>query len=514
MIAMLSFLSATLYATEIMGRPDDVQQEEITDYKLFRHVIDSPVFLDTIVLDEMLVKWEAKEPESIELQSAKFQYLFRKALLEIEMSEDPLAENTAMLPKIPGLYENLQITNYWILQDKGHAMENYQKAYEILDQAIAQHPARLDLLAWRIDGYMQKFEHRRGMLAVLEMLQRGRQNGHQWKVLYDEAAGLDVEESFACEGVVSLLEHNEVSLAEILADTLLNTNPRSINYRRAKGALMESLMQKDSALTIYEELYREAPDDKMVLLSLCSCLNDLGRMDEILPYAEKLASNPDERVAVTGQRILAFIEPVDWQYDKMKQWMQEHADEFTTLRDRFVAGDETLTNRELARLYYGQAFTEGYSYLAFMGVTEAYNNEEYENCLKLCNAVLEKTPAALTALYYGSICAKMTEDAETFANYMLRARQLSQMLGSIGNASDADHAIPVLWVAEEYTIVEGAGSPTSQALLFTEQGPVDQLTLSSERTHTYLDEDGQVKVDTKSEEQDYYFNVTYPMHAM
>lgn len=516
-ITLLAFLSATLYAAEGMERTDAVQPDEANYYKRFKHLNESPVFLDTIAIEAMLKQWEAEEPESIELQSAKFQYLVNKASLEIELSEDSLAESTAMLPKIPGFYENLEITNHLVLQDEGYAMENYQKAFEILDQAIVKHSDRLDLLSWKIDGYMRKYEFHRGVLAVFEMMQVGRQNGHKWKTLYNEPADQYDEELFESSGVNFLIMHKEISLAEILVDTLLATNPESINFRRAKADLLDIKMQKDSALNIYQELYSEAPDDDMVLIGITSCLRDLDRLDEARLYAEKLASNKNERAATVGRKILAQLDPIEWQYNKMVQWMQAHADDYDSLIERFETADETLTMQDIAHIYYGQAFLKEYSYFALNDMPKAFFNEDYKKCLKLCNKELKKMPASLSALFYGSICAKKLGDYETLRNYGFRTQQLVQMLHNVGDASDLNHAIPVLWVIDEYTIVrEGydVGDMESQALLNSENGPVDMLTFSCEAEPSSANENGQVKAEPEKKKIDFYFNVNYPLSKL
>ncbi|MDO4496502.1 MAG: DUF4919 domain-containing protein [Bacteroidales bacterium] len=511
--SILFFLLAT---AALLPSAVTAQQNEpaLTRYKEFKQVLEAPLVLDTVKIDDMLAKWEAEEPQAVELQSAKFQYLLKKALLDIEMAVSPLDENTAMLPAIPGLYENLQITNHWILKDKGHAMENYAKAYEILDKAIAEHPERLDLLAWKMDGYMQKFEHRRGMLTAFEMLQKSRENGHNWTMLYGEKVGEEAEDQLAYEGIISLLDHNEFSLAQIMIDSLQSYNPKTV-CRIANGLLLECKMQPDSAVNIYKELEADFPNNPELQFRILNNLIGQGKNDEARPYAQALAANPDPDIAARGKEILAEIEPIAWQYEAMEQWMQANAGEYEAIRNRFVAGDETLTRADLVHLYYGQAFTEGYSLFAFRALMEAFNKEaDYEKCLTLCKAALEKTPAAFTALFYGAMSARQMNDNDVFKNYALRLRQISQMIMSLGNGSDMKHAMPVLWVDEEYSILSNVGQFVSQTLYHTDEGDIDCLVFASDLEIPAMGEDGQITVENKHNEQQYYFNISYSSRAM
>ena len=488
----------------------------VARYQNFRQVVDNEFFLDTLRLDDMLTKWEKDYPNDVELQSAKFQYLLKKALRDIEMAQDPLADNTAMLPAIPGLYENLQITAYWILQDKGKAMENYQKAYAILDKAIEEHPHRLDLRYRKMEGYMNKYEHRRGMLAALDILQLGRQPGWQWFALYDEPIEDRSEvESIVYESVSLLLEHNEISLAEIMVDSLLNDNPQSFKYREAKGLLLEQKMQPDSALQIYEQLYREAPDDAIILLRLADLHSRRNEKDKERFYVERLASNEDEEVAQFGRQLLSQFDPVMWKNDEVKQWMSEHDDEFKALQQRFIRGDETLTNQEIGLIYYGQAFTEKYNPLPFFGIKEALDEKDFEKCLSLCKESLGKFPAAVTTLLHGLISAQQMGDSEVLSNYALRFRQLTQMLLSIGDGKSIEKAIPVLWVDEEYAILAGApGKLILQELLHQDGEQYDHLRYAIEEKHLAKSPTGEIETQTSTNDLDVYFNVTYSMQAM
>ena len=510
----LSLLLASICIVMAVNAQQDTAL--VARYQNFRQVVDNELFLDTLRLDDMLMKWEKEFPNDVELQSAKFQYLLKKALRDIEMAQSPLAENTAMLPAIPGLYENLQITVYWILQDKGKAMENYQKAYAILDKAIETHPQRVDLRYWKMEGYMDKYEHRRGMLAALDILQLGRQPGWQWFALYDEP----IEDRSEVERMVSmcvnlLLDHNEISLAEIMADSLLCDNPQSIRFREAKGQLLEQKMQPDSALQIYEQLYREAPDDVFILFRLADLHFKRNENDKARVYVERLASNEDEQVAQYGKQILSQFDPVMWKYDEVKQWMSEHGDDFKALQQRFISGDETLTNREIGLIYYGQAFTEEFNPIPFLLIKKASEEEDYEKCLSWCKDALSKFPAAITSLLYGLISAQRIGDTDVLSNYVLRFRQLTQMLLSIGDGKSIENAIPVLWVDEEYAILSSAqGEPILQELLHLNGEDYDHLRYNIEEKHLVKSPTGEIETQTSTRELDLYFNVTYSMYAI
>ena len=487
----------------------------VARYQNFRQVVDNELFLDTLKVEEMLTRWEKEYPNDVELQSAKFQYLLKKALGDIRMAQNPLDENTAMLPAIPGLYENLQITNYWILQDGGNAMDNYRKAYAILDKAIEAHPLRVDLRTWKMEGYMQKYEHQRGMLAALEIIQLSRQPGWQWIGLYDKPEDRGEVESMVSSSVSFLLDHNEISLAEIMVDSLLSDNPQSIRYREAKGALLEKKLQPDSALQIYEQLFREAPDDEFILFRLAYMHIERNETDKARVYLERLAANENEQIAEIGRQLLSNLGPVMWKYDEVKQWMSEHGDDFKALQQRYILGDQTLTNQEIGLIYYGQAFTEGYNSFPFFLIKEFIKEEDFEKCLSMCKGSLNKFPAAVTALLYGLISAQKVGDTEILSNYALRFRQLTQMLVSFADGRSIEKAIPVLWVDEEYAILEGTpGKLLSQELLHLNGEDYDHLRYAIEEKHLAKGPTGEIETQTSTREMDVYFNVTYSMNAL
>lgn len=512
----LSLIAVVLLSLQVISAQQEAPQT--SRYSSFRQLMDVDTPLDTLSIGNLLANWEAEAPQDIELQSAKFQYLIRKALLDIEMPQSPIAENTAMLPDIPGLYDNLQFTNYWILQDKGNAMKNYQQAYEIIDHAIGEHPERLDLYYWKADGYMQKFEHRRGMLVALDVLQQSRKSDWQWYVTNNRPATIDDKEQLLTTCVSNLLEHSEFSLAQIMVDSMLCDNPKSIAYRGAQAIVYECMMKPDSAIQIYQQLNVEAPDNYQVALRIAACYLNKGDKEQARPYLEQIAANPDEEVAAYGRQLLMQIQDVVWKYDEVEQWMKEHAEEFKNLQQRFIEGDETLTPTDIGYIYFGQAFTDSYSYinLDFGKAKELLNNAEYEQCLALCKTSLQKTPASLTMLMNGAMACQMLQDNETLVNFGLRINQLATMLGAIGQVTDIENPIPVLWVEEEYTILRNVGNIKSQSLLHIDGRDIDNLKVEIEQPQIPLPpKDGEVVMpETQTAECDYYFDVSYGFRAL
>ena len=204
-----------------------------------------------------------------------------------------------------------------------------------------------------------------------------------------------------------------------------------------------------------------------------------------------------------------------WKNYEVKQWMSEHGDEFKALQQRFIRGDETLTNQEIGLIYYGQAFTEKYNPLPFFGIKEALDEKDFEKCLSLCKESLGKFPAAVTTLLHGLISAQQIGDTDVLSNYALRFRQLTQMLLTIGDGKSIEKAIPVLWVDEEYAILAGApGKLILQELLHQDGEQYDHLKYAIEEKHLAKSPTGEIETQTSTNDLDVYFNVTYSMQAM
>jgi hypothetical protein len=69
---------------------------------------------------------------------------------------------------------------------------------------------------------------------------------------------------------------------------------------------------------------------------------------------------------------------------------------FRSLTNRFLIGDSTLTLREKATVYYGQAFTDGFNpHASYPLVEEAYGNGDYSTTLLLADQALATNPASL-----------------------------------------------------------------------------------------------------------------------
>jgi tetratricopeptide (TPR) repeat protein len=178
----------------------------------------------------------------------------------------------------------------------------------------------------------------------------------------------------------------------------------------------------------------------------------------------------------------------------------------TTLYDRIgarlLAGDPTLTNRDLAAVYYGNALRPGYNPLQEERILDAMNTlarrEKYTEALSLCDNFLKKNPGSLPAWLERGYTSWLMEDSiQTVETYQKYYQLLDVPLKS-GTGESFDQAIVVASLRDVELVVDKLGFVAKDQSLVNRDG---------QRFHIVkCTKDGDKTVNPT-----YYFNVELPL---
>ncbi len=183
----------------------------------------------------------------------------------------------------------------------------------------------------------------------------------------------------------------------------------------------------------------------------------------------------------------------------------------TALYDRigasFLAGDATLTNRELSTIYYGNALRPGYNPMQEERILDAMSalarRDRYAEALSLCDNFLAKNPGSLPAwLERGYTCWLMEDSLQTVETYRKYYQLLDVPLKS-GTGESFEQAFSVASLRDVDLVVDKLGFVAKGQSLVTKDGP----TGASQRYHIVKC----IKEGEKEAKQVYYFNVELPL---
>lgn len=169
---------------------------------------------------------------------------------------------------------------------------------------------------------------------------------------------------------------------------------------------------------------------------------------------------------------------------------------------RLLAGDATLTNRDLATIYYGNALRPGYNPLQEERILDAMNSlarrDRYGEALSLCDNFLKKNPGSLPAWLERGYTAWLMEDSvQTVETYRKYYQLLDVPLRS-GTGESFEQAFVVASLRDVELVVDKLGFIAKDQSLLTKDG---------QRYHIVKC----VKEGDKTQAPTYYFNVELPL---
>ena len=175
--------------------------------------------------------------------------------------------------------------------------------------------------------------------------------------------------------------------------------------------------------------------------------------------------------SLTAQNDKSFL---DIDYKVIEKFAKNQTKDFTALVNRFNSGDTTLTDMEVAKIYYGSYFSSDYSYKdASSELRDLMKSESYRPAFEQCKKELEKSPCSLDLLLKAYTCANHL--GESKALYSIQIEQIVEVILSSGDGRSEKTAFKVLEVSDEYCIIYGIfGLNLKQQALV---GHCDQMTV-------------------------------------
>ncbi len=175
---------------------------------------------------------------------------------------------------------------------------------------------------------------------------------------------------------------------------------------------------------------------------------------------------------------------------------------YSRIGARFLAGDATLTNRDLSTIYYGNALRRGYNPLQEERILDAMSSlgrrDRYAEAHSLCDNFLSKNPGSLAAWLELAYTHYLLEDSlqtvETYRKYY----QLLDVPLKSGSGQSYEQAFVVASLRDVELVVDKLGFIAKDQSLVTKNG---------QRYHIVKC----LKEGEKEAKQVYYFNVDLPM---
>ncbi|MBK9015311.1 MAG: DUF4919 domain-containing protein [Saprospiraceae bacterium] len=186
----------------------------------------------------------------------------------------------------------------------------------------------------------------------------------------------------------------------------------------------------------------------------------------------------------------------------MEQRLKADSSMYERIGARFLAGDATLTNRDLSTIYYGAALRSSYNPLQEERILDAMNSlgrrDRYPEALSLCDNFLSKNPGSLAAWLERGYTYWLLEDSlqtvETYRKYY----QLLDVPLKSGTGESFEQAFVVASLRDVELVVDKLGFVAKGQSLVTKDG---------QRYHIVNCE----KEGDKTLKPTYYFNVDLPL---
>ena len=164
--------------------------------------------------------------------------------------------------------------------------------------------------------------------------------------------------------------------------------------------------------------------------------------------------------------------------------------QYDSLLSRFQAQDTTLSIDDLQSVYYGSAFygnpSKGLNNRRLNAITETKGNED---AILYVDSVLATSPLNLGALLTRFTLAYHAHDTITTHSYYWQYARLVDAIYATGDARSEEHALHVVCVDDEYTIMYYVMQvqPEGQTLTSSLCDKIDIVTKNGTRLPVYFD---------------------------
>lgn len=144
-------------------------------------------------------------------------------------------------------------------------------------------------------------------------------------------------------------------------------------------------------------------------------------------------------------------------YDSVEVSLKNDKDLYKKLLDRYIDIDTTLTNKEMAIVYYGAVFQKSYNPYGTpkkeKEFFEYYNNKNYKKALPIGEKILKDEPLNLKIVFKLLVCANTLEDEKRIEKYRFYYIRILRTILMSGDGLSSETAFVVTNVDHEYTLM-------------------------------------------------------------
>ena len=152
---------------------------------------------------------------------------------------------------------------------------------------------------------------------------------------------------------------------------------------------------------------------------------------------------------------LANGKKLDIDYKEIEEFVKQHPKEYKELMGKFQSSFTNLWTGDVARLYYGFAFTKDYdpTHVSFLKEPyELYKQGKVKKAYNLCKKELKKAPVSLSLLLLATELAPKVGKKSEGLGFLARTTILFQTILDSGTGFSKEKALKVIYVPDEYVI--------------------------------------------------------------
>lgn len=242
--------------------------------------------------------------------------------------------------------------------------------------------------------------------------------------------------------------------------------------------------QYAEAFSLLKEIEARGMDDVTTWMNLATLYIATDDFAQASRYLKMVIQEGDEEEQAFARETLAPYEEyysekesnaLHPDHDAIKAFSQTPA--FQELTARFEACDTTLTQEEIATLYYGSSYIRSYDLINAEcdDIREMAGEGRIEEAKEALKEKLKEYPVSLFLL----ISLFNLTEGEEMVPYVWRGMQLLYVIDHTGVTGDPDRPFQVICVSDEYTCLQQVYEMSeflSQDLISGEAGPMDKIT--------------------------------------
>ena len=175
------------------------------------------------------------------------------------------------------------------------------------------------------------------------------------------------------------------------------------------------------------------------------------------PEAQNLEVTTETRVSVPGLNMLdsfASKNKLLIDYKEVEDFVTQNPQGYDELMKKFHADPMSLTDEEVAMLYYGFTFTKDYdpNHIDMLSEPAKLIREgKYQEALELCEKELQKAPVSFSLLLKAGMLSVQAGHPDA-QKYIQKTGRIMGSIMSSGTGYSQEKAIKVIFISDEYAI--------------------------------------------------------------